>query len=295
MREQPFWRVHLPDELIRLTGTLQELNDAVVDFRKSKVRVVAGLGGDGTVHHLAEALLRHYGEVAAPIVLALAGGTMNGLPRALGSGGRPDLALEAAVRCCSTGSPPVRHIHLLCVTEATGIARHGFGFATGLVFRAYQDYYRSPDPGMVDAIRATLLPVRAALFGGSFFDGISIEVRADDGKNWLAEPVNALMASVLEKPLLWFEPFGPFAADSSSFHMVATSMRPRELAPRLWSVFRGRCRHPRLRVGQYKRVSIRSDTGYLIDGELFRGGVASDLTLTVGPQLSFLAPFGRNN
>jgi hypothetical protein len=65
-------------------------------------------------------------------------------------------------------------------------------------------------------------------------------------------------------------------------------MRPRELAPRLWSIFRGRCRHPRLRVGQVREASVRGETGFVIDGDLYRTGGVVELALAIGPRISFV-------
>ena len=288
---KPFWRAHLPDECVRLTRSLDELDRAVVAFREAGVRVVAGLGGDGSLHHLVDTLLRHYDEATTPIVLALAGGTMNGLPRALGTGGQPEVVLRAAVAALEGKvSPPTRMRYLLRVTDIIhGRTRHGFGFAAGLVYRAFQEYHRRPEPGLVDAVRASLLPLGAAFLGGSFYDGIRLDVQAG-GAPWLPEPPHTVVASVVDNPVLWFQPFGAPLGDAGVFHLAATSMEPGEIAPRLWSIFRGRCRHPRLRADRIREATVRGETGYLIDGDLYPSGGVVDLRLTIGPRLRFLAP-----
>lgn len=287
---QPFWRAHVPDPLVRLTRNLEELDGAIVAFRERGVRAVAVLGGDGSVHHLVDTLLRRYAESEVPMVLALAGGTMNGLARALGTGGSPEAVLRAALVALAGAAPPVRLRHVLQVADARdGRVRYGFSFATGLAYRAYQQYYRNPEPGMADALRATLLPLTAVLFGGPFYDGVRLEVQAD-GAPFLPEPPHTLVASVVDNPLLWFKPFGARLGDAAAFHMGATSMRPREIAPRLWSLFRGRCRHPRLRIERTRDATVRGDIGYLIDGDLYPGDGRMDVRLTVGPRLQFLVP-----
>ena len=287
---EPFWRAHVPDGLVRLTRSLEDLDAAVAAFREEGVRLVAVLGGDGSLHHLVDAVIRLYEEADAPVVLALAGGTMNGLPRALGTGGAPEGVLRAAVAALADEAPPVHARHMLRVADARdGSTRHGFSFATGLVYRVYQRYYRAPEPGIADAVLASLLPLKAALVGGSFYEGVHLDVRSD-GAPWLPEPPHTLVASVVDNPLLWFEPFGTPLGDTAAFHLGATSMRPREIALRLWPIFRGRCRHPRLRVGRSRDTTVRGDIGYLIDGDLYPGGGAVDVRLTVGPRLRFLVP-----
>jgi len=289
LSREPFWRAHLPDQCVRLTRSLEELEGAVAAFRQAGVRVVAGLGGDGSLHRLVDALLRQYDEATAPIVLALAGGTMNGLPRALGTGGPPESVLRAAVATLAGGASPLtRERHLLRVTDVSdGRMRHGFGFATGLVFRAFQEYYRDPEPGLVDALRASVLPLKSAICGGTFYDDVHLEVQVD-GAPWLPDPPHTLVASVTDNPFLWFRPFGAPLGDAAAFHLAATSMRPRELVPRLWSIFRGRCRHPRLRIDRVSEATVRGETGYLIDGDLYPSGGVVDVHLAVGPRLRFL-------
>ena len=292
LRGTPFWRAYVPDQFVRLTRTLDDLDVAIGAFRDAGVRTVAVLGGDGSVHHLVDALLRRYTEADAPIVLALAGGTMNGLSRALGTGARPEAVLRAAVAALEEPAPPVRTRHVLRITDAyDGSVRYGFSFATGLVYRAFQAYYRNPEPGMLDALRASLLPLTAALFGGPFYDGVQLEVRVD-GAPFLPEGPHTVVASVVDAPLLWFTPFGAPLGNAAAFHLGATSMRPREIAPRLWSLFRGRCRHPRVRIDRMREATVRGDVGYLVDGDLHpgQGSGSVDVRLTVGPRLRFLAP-----
>lgn len=288
--DSPFWRDCLPDSRIRVTRTLSDLDRAVVEFREEGVSVLASLGGDGTLHRLVEALLRHYDEPNAPLILALAGGTMNGLARSLGSGGRPERVLRVAVAALNSGEAlPVRMQYLLQITNATaGRTHHGFGFAAGLAFRAFQEYYRRPEPGVVDAVRASLLPLRAVFGSGSLADGPRLEVTGGRAP-WLPEPVHTVVASVTDNPFLWFRPFGAPLGDAAAFHLAATAMRPRELAPRLWSIFRGRCRHPRLRMGQVREASVRGETGFVIDGDLYRAEGVVELALAIGPRIRFLS------
>lgn len=285
----PIWHGVLPDSSVRVTRTLDDLDLAVAEFRAAGMRLVALLGGDGSLHRLVEALLHQYDEKDAPVVLALAGGTMNGLARSLGSGGRPEAVLRAAVAAVQAGVPwPIRPRYLLRVTDSHAVrTRYGFGFVSGAAVRAFQAYYRRSEPGVVDALRASLLPITAALGAGTLYAGLRLEVSGDDSP-WLPEPVHTVAASVTENPFLWFRPFGAPLGDGAAFHLAATAMRPRELAMRLWSVFRGRCRHPRLRVGQVQVATIRGDSSYVIDGDLYDVPGIVELRLAVGPRLKFV-------
>jgi diacylglycerol kinase family enzyme len=281
------WRgAGLPDERVRVTRDLSELAAAVTEFRAAGAEVIAAVGGDGTLHHLVNLLLASDAS-RAPAVLPLAGGTMNGLARAFGGGGPPARVLRSAMIAWSAGRRRITERRVLQVTnEGEATSRLGFGFAAGLVYRALEFYARRPDPGLIDAVRASLLPLTG--LGRGFYDCQPIEVEAD-GNPWLPEPAHSVAASVVDRPLLWFEPFGGPLRDGVTFHLAATSMRPRELVPRLWSVFRGHCRHPRLRTGPARDVSLRAASGYVLDGELFSGAPPADLRIRLGPVLRLAA------
>ncbi len=291
LRRERFWQRYVPAEFVCVTTSLAELDAAIAHFQSARVRTIAVLGGDGSLHRLIDAVVHRYGARDMPSILALAGGTMNGIPKALGTGGDPEMLLRQAARQFVGGAPPLHPQQVLkIVDQAVDRARYGFSFATGLVYRALQSYYRTPDPGWMAAIRASLLPLRAALFGGTFFDGVKLSVSRQDTP-WLADS-HTLVASVLDHPLLWFRPFGLPLRNEKSFHVGATSMPPRQIALRLWSIFRGTCRHPGLRVGHVEDVAVAGEhnVGYLIDGELYPTETGFSVRLTAGPLMRFVVP-----
>jgi hypothetical protein len=238
-------------------------------------------------------VLRQYHDREAPMMLALAGGTMNGVARALGSGGAPAHVLGATIAALTRGTPSFDARPVLSVRHPQdGSCRHGFSFAAGLVYRVLEDYYRRAEPGVLDAVRASLLPLRAAVTNRAFYRGVELDV-CTGGVPWLPESPHTLLASVLDQPLLWFRPFGLPLAGAPAFHLAATSMRPGEIAPRLWAVFRGRCRHPRLRSGQVREVAVSGPSGFVIDGDL-HPAERFDVRITLGPAIRFLRPATRS-
>lgn len=253
---------------------------------------MAVLGGDGTLHQVVNALPRLGDLAEAPALLPLAGGTMNGLAHAFGTAGSPPRILDAALAVLDRPTPPLQVCRLLRVTAgAPSPGRLGFGFAAGLVFHAFESYYRRPEPGLADAIRASLSPLAGLIRG--FGDAISFRVEAD-GQVWLPEPPHSLVASVVRRPVLWFEPFGPALAGPDAFYLAATSLPPHQLVPRLLAVYRGRCRHPRLRTGSVHEVRCRAPGGYVLDGELYRSPPAADVAIELGPAVRLLVPSQRD-
>ena len=138
----PFWQRHLPEAAVFVTADLAGLDAALCRLRARRPAVIACLGGDGSLHHLLAAALRHYGPAELPVVLPLAGGTVNGLAHAVGTGGPPEALLAAALARAREGAVPGRRLALLEIREAGGEVRRGFTLAAGLAARAVAHYDR---------------------------------------------------------------------------------------------------------------------------------------------------------
>lgn len=282
-----FWEGLLSDAAVRITSTLPELEDAVMEFVGRGIDVVACLGGDGTMHRTVGALLRLRQSESGPSVLPMAGGTLNGLAHAHGTAGKPAQTLRLALAVAGTGRLTGRERRLLNVRSASyGAPLYGFTFAAGLPARAAKIYYRQANPGVLDAVRVSLIPVTAAVLGGGFYAPTRLEVTID-GATPLSEP-HTIVAGVVENPFLWFRPFGPLRRDAVGFHVTVASMRPREIAPRLWKMYSGRCSHPRLYTGTAEAATIRGEEGFVIDGEWFPFHEQFEVQLTSGPVIRIL-------
>lgn len=279
-----FWQRLLPDASVRVTRNLVELRAALSSFEAQGVDIVACLGGDGTLNCVVSAILQRWDGRNAPAVLPLAGGTLNGLARAYATAGAPARTLAAALDAASTGQLRVRPWRVVSVRAAS--ARDplfGFTFAAGLPARAAKLYYRRADPGKLDLFRVSALPLTASIFGGSFYAPTELEVTLD-GTRPLAAP-HTFVAGVVENPFQWFRPFGPTPNDGSGFYFAAASLRPRDIAPHLWSIYRGRCIHPEVYVGTGKEAEIRCGEGFVMDGELVSLDELVKLRLTLGPAI----------
>jgi hypothetical protein len=104
-------------------------------------------------------------------------------------------------------------------------------------------------------------------------------------------PVGAphtVVAGVVESPFLWFRPYGPPAGDEDAIRVAVASMRPGEIVPRLWSIYRGLCVHPGLHTGCATITVIRGEEGFVMDGELFSFREKFELQLTLGPRIRIL-------
>ena len=286
LARRPFWGDLLPEDRVRVTRDSGDLAAAIAEFRAAGVGVIGCLGGDGTVHRLVEAVIAEYGAAGAPVLAPLAGGTMNGLPRALGCGGPPERRLADCVEASARAVIPARPHPMLRVTDhRSERQRYGFTFGAGLIYRMDEDYYRRARPGVAAAVWDSSLPVRRALLGRAFAPDLGMDLRVED-ETWLAERPHSVAAAVVENPFLWFRPFGSEPRKPETFRLSANAMSPREMAPRLWRIYRGRCRHERLRIGQVRAASMRGTTGYVLDGDPYPGPL--DVDLEPGPSLRFI-------
>lgn len=282
-----FWERLLPESAVRITHAPADLHEAVPALKAQDVRVVACLGGDGTLHYAIEAMIHHYGEDQLPLVLPLGGGTLNGVAHALGTGGVADTTLSGAMDAIERDAAEIRTQSLLRIRNACNGNQHfGFTFAAGLAARAAKRYYNRTNPGLIDVAATSLLPVTTAIFGGEFYAPVALDLRIDGEP--LSGETHTVVAGVLANPFLWFRPFGNETCGDAQFHVVAASMRPAEIAMRLWKIFRGRCDHPGISTGRANAVSLRWSEGFVIDGELFSQHQDSDIRISMGPAIQFL-------
>lgn len=143
---------------IQTTRSLGELDNALDDFARRGVNVIAVAGGDGTLHHSLNALARSYEETSDEAslrpwpgsLLVLRGGTLNIVARSLGESASlaPDVALTRLLaRMKTTGtrklgelSTLTKRVPVLRVHHDRLGARLGFLFGSEMVKNALEMY-----------------------------------------------------------------------------------------------------------------------------------------------------------
>ena len=78
-----FVKYDSPDVLVRVTQTLDEVENILNDFKKQKVDYVGITGGDGSLHHVLSRMMKVYKEGELPPILILKGGTMDNVSRTI--------------------------------------------------------------------------------------------------------------------------------------------------------------------------------------------------------------------
>ncbi|WP_207477002.1 diacylglycerol kinase family protein [Arenibaculum pallidiluteum] len=282
--------------------TQQELAEALSDFRRREVGVIAVSGGDGTIREVLTALPQAYGESLPDLALLPAGRT-NLLARALhgaglGSGvGAEGLArLEQAARA---GRLSRVELPMLDVTWRDGSARRLSGFlfgAAGFAAGTRLAYSHVHAAGINNgaAVAFSIAGMLAKVLFGSdrnaLLAGEPLELSVDGG------PVRGgshfvTLATTLDRLMLGLRPF--WGEGSGPLRWLDIAAPPRRLMAALLPVLRGR---PRPWMAEAGYASGRADAldldfaqPFVVDGELYDPGAAG-IRLTAERRIGIVAP-----
>jgi len=286
-----FWEGLVPDERTWITDDFEELESALKQAREKGMARLALLGGDGT-HHLCLTFLVRTWTPPYPEIIPLPGGTMNALCKNLGIKAAPREILQSVV---SGGTGCTVTKNLIRVSHS-GLDRYGFTFANGIIYNAFADYYRAPDPGVTDAVRATVVSLASGLLAkdspANRLRPVNARVRAD-GEIVADGNVRVITASTLDNPVLWFKPFPYELNGLPAFHCVINRMDAKDIIMNAWSLMRGKARHPAHFIGELSRLEIQTDQGYILDGEIYEVKGPETINVTVGPAMKFMGPAAR--
>jgi hypothetical protein len=200
---------------------------------------------------------------------------------------------ERVVTAACRGAARVDRRPTLRVRDDTGGDRLGFIFGAGLVTRFFDVYYDAPRSGLGSAAR-----IAAAVLGGSFVGSrlarrVLEPVRCSlvvGGEPHPSRAWSLVLASVVRDVGLHFLATYRGGEELERFHVVASGLPPRALAPQLPRVLAGRPLAGEPRVDSLARslsVAFEDADGYVLDGELLR---AAEVHVDVGPVISVLSP-----
>lgn len=261
---------------VRLTRSVEELRQVLLDFREQGIPFVATSGGDGTIHYTITELMHLYRDEPLPPLLILKGGTMNNISKSIGLKGGDSAILRRAVDRVRRGD------ELLSSRRDTMKIDESFCFlfGNGLTADFLNEYYRRGKSytrlihfvgeAIVSSVRKSPHPLFRGFRGRVFADDQLL-----DGDTFLG-----ILAGTVENIGLSFTPLPRANELDRSFHLIATGMRPGELARNLMKLRRGiPIESPRHFDGVVRKLRLECDDPFLytMDGDLFE----SDGVLTV--------------
>ncbi|RME25774.1 MAG: hypothetical protein D6806_07310 [Deltaproteobacteria bacterium] len=298
-RRRRFWEGMLPPDAVRITGNDDELVDALRQFRKRGIRVLATLGGDGTMSHAYNCMKEIWPWNEYPYLLPLPAGTLNAVPKSLGLKGEPESLLARFLEIMrSRPEGPFSHrvrYPLAIEDHKLGKTILAFSFLSGFLFRSIEQYYSNPSPGPRDLWRAGVMPVIWTFWpsraGKEYFEQVPARVIVD-GRRYPADKINAVLLSTFDHLVLWYSPFPTSIDGQPCFHFIVNSMPRHELLRHLVSLVRGRYQGDGHWVGTARSVEIETEIGYVVDGEIYhrQTGLRYSVTVRSGPGLRFLLP-----
>jgi diacylglycerol kinase family enzyme len=275
---------------LHATSSLSELEAAVSAVRERGTDAVVIAGGDGSYLAGTTALARAFGD-AMPVVGFAPGGTVSTVARNWGLEGSLPSYATRLVRSLLADEAIIARRPTLRVTDDRGGDRVGFIFGAGLVARFFDAYYEAPSQGYASA--AVLV---ARVFAGTFTSGtLAARVLTPgpatlvvDGQPAAPRAWSLIAASVVKDLGLHMHLLYRAAQSTTAFHVVASPLPPRALAPQVGRVLLGMPLRGEGHVDALARELLvdlgegAAGSTYVLDGDRM---LARRVSVTPGPVL----------
>ena len=296
--------LHLTRDVSELGGLLDTILSAYdpADRAAASVRSIVLAGGDGTFMSGATALVAALGARRSPPIGLLTLGTVGTTARNFGERGDPEVILDrwldafahdnaTSARLRVVDRPTLR---LRAESNGRELDRVGFIFGTGLVARFFEVYEAEGARGIPLAGRIVARVFAESIVGGPLAKRILTPMPCTlvvDGVTHPSKGFSLLCASVVRDLGLGMKVNYRAGERSDRVHLVASSLEPRHLGPRMPYVLMGRSigghRHVDSLVGEFAVQFPGDDGPYVFDGDIFR---AKRVTVTAGPTLPIIGP-----
>lgn len=272
--------------IVRVTGNLKELDLALVEFKKSKIAVLAINGGDGTISKTISALIHCYQDQKLPQILLLKGGTINVLAHNLGIHGSPINTLREFI---VNPSSDICEVSTLKVNK-----NYGFIFGNGTAASFLKLYYKNKS----DAIGASILLAKVianGFLGGKTFKKIvkdhKVSIKHDNEKLLETKSIAIICSTIPKMPLgpLLFPKMVGFPQKFQSVCFTIPAKAAFYLVPIAGLLFPHKELYKITRVNEKIEIFSKTLNSYTIDGELYLNK-SEKLTVELGPRISFIIP-----
>lgn len=275
-----------------LTNKIDDVRTVAERFKKSKIDILALNGGDGTNHVTLSTFIEVYGDTPLPRITFLRGGTMNTISDALGIKGTPSRLLANLVEKYYTGVPfETAERDMLKITDETG-TRYGFIFGNGLVSNFLELYYGTghPSPSTAAVLLGKTLasiPVR-----GKLARQIVKPFRASltfEAERWEERDYSTVIASTIDQIGMGFRPFIRCEERPNTFHLLAITAGPVEIASLLPKIRLGLPlpeEQARSRVSGHTIFESNEPIVYTIDGDMHTAH--EGVVLQAGPRIEVI-------
>src|SRR5262249_45321885 len=257
---------------VRVTSTLDDVDEVAREFHDRRVDVLAICGGDGSDHCTLTSFYRQYGSDALPLLLPLRAGTINYVADApRGRPGTPEQVLSRVVRDYRRGSTHVTTERDLLRVNGSEI---GFLLSFGTAVNYLRAYYALDRQGPWPAAKLLGRLIASALAGTHISRAVFQAVEADidcDGEPLPFRLFTFFFAGTIEQIALGFQPTYLATRKRGYFHVLGGPIPARRLIRRAVRIYRGfPTGEPLLYDSIGKKLSIRfaRPTHLMLDGDI---------------------------
>lgn len=277
------------------TDNQETLARAAREFRDNHIDIIAVSGGDGTLHQVLSAVINHYQDQPLPRFGFLRSGTMNTVSNSINIKGQPSAILTDIVNAYQAGkSLTTFDQQVMKVSDSQG---HKYGFLTGagVVASFLQVYYSAPKPGPVHAAAMVFRMIVSATFGTGYNRRIFYPIQCHmtvDGRELPAEEILFILGCTVKELGLGFKPTFRAYDKPGYYHLLAGSMSPANLVPKVPALWMGReVTHPRLYHNGLTAEAVLEPLGkipWMIDGDIYT--TDQPLVFSTGPAIRIISP-----
>jgi len=259
--------------------TPQDILEALLDFARRGVDLLAVNGGDGTVQAVLTNLYLHQPFSIMPLLAVLQSGTTSMTARDVGFTGSRVKSLQKLFKWASTGigHPKIIQRPILQVQAPGHQTYYGMFFGASAIYQGIEYFHRKVNtkglrgelgPG-ITILRFLWSAIRRRRSG--FIPPIPISVTLDQRPLQTFDSF-VVLVSTLERLFLGIYPY--WGMESGPLHYTAVRAYPRHLLMALPAVLRGRRSvFSTIENGYYSHnaheIKLSLDSGFTLDGQLY--------------------------
>jgi len=277
-----------------VTESKGDIPNVLKELREKGATLLCISGGDGSIQHVISNYVNLFGSESLPPIFPLPGGTMNMITAEAGLKGNQVSLCKRLVHSIQKGKElRILKRGLIRVTDPKiGYENYSFTWLDGFLYKFIDWYYREGG-GVGKALRLTL---RAGVIvfispNHELFREVTSRIYIN-GSKLPYESHLLIAAGTISRLVFGFRVFVKEANPGENFSLFylrspylkkAVFQLPRTLYIGLPSDRSGSVIND-----SAKNVQIKGNTGYVIDGEIYKPDKCADITLDVGPEVRFV-------
>lgn len=272
---------------IRLTKSMEDVENAALDFKKNGISYLAISGGDGSIHNVISKLYKSYGNNELPHILILKDGSMNNIAKSYRLSGQGTALLKKLVNA-------VNRNENIKIEYRDTIAANGmccFLFGLGYTATLINEFNKGGKKGPVKAIRVILKTICSALMksGSDILKSMDLTLVVD-GKRLPIKNYFAVYASTIRNLALGFYPTPRAYEKDNTFQIIATGLRPLQVLIRINKIRTGKTIiHPMHfdDIASELEILYPGEFLYQMDGDVYTA--RDGLKIIAGPRVGFVS------